>query len=44
MLHAYVKIFDMTGNLEIFWELNMALVHGTTSPILPVAEPAFTQD
>jgi hypothetical protein len=26
MLHACVQTFDVTGNLEIFWELNMALV------------------
>ena len=26
MLHACVKKFDVTGNLEIFWELNRAYV------------------
>jgi hypothetical protein len=25
MLNAYVQTFDVTENLEIFWELNMAL-------------------
>jgi len=26
MLHVCVQKFDVTGNFEIFWELNMALV------------------
>jgi hypothetical protein len=24
MLHACVQTFDVTGNFEIFWKLNMA--------------------
>jgi len=28
MLHACVQKFDVTGNLEKFWELNKALVCG----------------
>jgi hypothetical protein len=28
MLHTYVQTFDVTGNLEIFRELNMAVVAG----------------
>ena len=26
MLHACVQKFDVTGNLEIFWELNIAYI------------------
>ena len=27
MLHACIQKFDVMGNLEIFWELNMAYIN-----------------
>jgi hypothetical protein len=36
MLHAYVQIFDVSGNLENFWKLNVASMSASEAAVLGV--------
>jgi hypothetical protein len=43
MFHAYVQTFDVTGNLENFWELNIAFRFGIAMTFdMPVSAVAVT--